>query len=144
MGGPATQIDHDTWSKERFLEWVAAQPGDQCYEFDGARPVAMAPATLGHNDIGRNIRDLLRAKLSPVRENRHRDEAEKADEYEAVPSILRYAVFESESRGVRVFWRQPGERAWRREPFDTAGPLELAEFGVQLAFDDIYEGVDFD
>ena len=53
--------------------------------------------------------------LSPERENRRRDEDEKVDEYESVPSILRYVIVESESRGIRALWRQPGERQWRRE-----------------------------
>jgi Uma2 family endonuclease len=33
------------------------------YEVDGARPVAMAPATLGHNEIARNIRETIRGRL---------------------------------------------------------------------------------
>ena len=62
------------------------------------------------------------------------DEEEKVDEYESVPSILRYVVVESETRCVRMFWREPGERVWRREPFDTEGPLQLPEFGATLTF----------
>jgi Uma2 family endonuclease len=155
----------------------------------------MAPATLGHNEIARNIRETIRSRLpvgsgcntygpqqpietvggalrepdafiacsaptrmsvtisapvvvfevlSPGKENKQRDEEEKVDEYESVPTILRYVIVESESRGVRVFWREPGERAWRREPLDEAGPLRLTEFGVTLDFHEIYEGVDFD
>jgi Uma2 family endonuclease len=82
--------------------------------------------------------------LSPGTENRQRDEGDKVDEYESVPTILRYVIVESESRGIRVFWREPGERAWRREPLDAAGPLRLPEFGITLAFEEIYEGVEFD
>jgi Uma2 family endonuclease len=82
--------------------------------------------------------------LSPRPENRQRDEEEKVDEYESVPSILRYVVVESETRGVRVFWREPGERLWRRDPLDPDGPLQLPEFGVTVTFDEIYEGVDLD
>jgi Uma2 family endonuclease len=82
--------------------------------------------------------------LSPGPENRQRDEEEKVDEYESVPSILRYVVVESETRGVRVFWREPGERLWRRDPLDPDGPLQLPEFGVTVTFDEIYEGVDLD
>jgi Uma2 family endonuclease len=65
--GPATvaarRIDPDVWTKERFLAWDEARPDDGRYEFDGFQPVPMAPATLAHNDIGRNIRESLRAKL---------------------------------------------------------------------------------
>ncbi len=82
--------------------------------------------------------------LSPGTENRQRDEGDKVDEYESVPTILRYVIVESESRGIRVFWREPGERAWRREPPDSAGPLRLPEFGITLHFEEIYEGVEFD
>ncbi len=191
----ARRIDPDVWTREQFLAWAEAHAGDRGYEFDGVRPVAMAPATLGHNEIARNIRETLRDRLpsgmgcktygpqqpietvggalrepdafiacsaprrtsvtiaapvivfevlSPGRENRHRDETERVDEYESVPTILRYVIVESESRGVRVFWREPGERAWRGEPLDAGGPLRLPEFGVDLGFDEIYEGVAFD
>jgi Uma2 family endonuclease len=191
----ARRIDPNVWTKERFLAWDEMRTDDIHYEFDGVRPVAMAPATLGHNDIGRNIRETLRIRLhadmrcrpygpqqpietvggairepdafiacsarrpgsvaisapvivfevlSPGRENRRRDEVEKVDEYESVPSILRYVIVEAESRGVRVFWREPGERQWRRDPFDSKGPLQIPELGVALTFDEIYEGVEFD
>ena len=80
--------------------------------------------------------------LSPGRETRRRDEEDKLDEYESMPSILRYVIVESESRELRVHWRQPGERQWRREPFDTRGPLQIPEFDVSLTFDEIYEGVE--
>jgi Uma2 family endonuclease len=191
----ARRIDPDVWTKEQFLAWAETRTGDRGFEFDGVRPVAMSPATLGHNEIARNIRENVRARLpegsacrtygpqqpietvggalrepdafvacstarrtsvtiaapvivfevlSPGKENRQRDEEEKVHEYESVPTILRYVVVESESRGVRVFWREPGERAWRGEPLDVSGPLRLPEFGITLAFDEIYEGVGFD
>ena len=143
----ARQIDWEAWSQSRFLAWAETQPEGCRYEFDGFRPVAMAPATVGHNRIGRNIRDAIRPRLpagramrhlwtagcdrnsrrrparagrihrvfqaapergrrpapivvfevvSPGRGNRRRDE-EKVDEYQLVPSILRYVVVESES-----------------------------------------------
>jgi len=191
----ARRIDPEAWTKERFLAWAKARPDDRSYEFDGFRPVAMAPATLRHNDIAWNIRSLLRDRLppgtgcrpygpqqpietvggalrepdvfiacsaqpggavtistpvvvfeilSPGKENRERDEVEKVDEYESVPSILRYIIVESESRGARVLWREPGERAWRRAPPDIEGPIGVPEFGIALAFDEIYRGVAFD
>jgi Uma2 family endonuclease len=191
----ARRIDPEGWTKERFLAWAETRTDDVRYEFDGFRPVAMAPATLGHNDIGRNIREKLRGRLptgmgcrpygpqqpietvggalrepdafiacserhlgsvaisapvivfevlSPGRENRRRDEDDKVDEYESVPSILRYAIVESESRGIRVLWREPGERQWRREAFDSKGPLQIPEFGISLTFDEIYEGIEFE
>ena len=52
----ARQIDWEAWSQSRFLAWAETQPEGGRYEFDGFRPVAMAPATVGHNRIGRNIR----------------------------------------------------------------------------------------
>ena len=138
----ARQIDWEAWSQSRFLDWAETQPEGCRYEFDGFRPVAMAPATVGHNRIGRNIREAIRPRLpagapcdaygpqdaietvggamrepdafiacsrphrnavavpapivifevvSPGAGNRRRDE-EKVDEYESVPSILRYVV----------------------------------------------------
>jgi len=59
----ARSIDHDGWSQGRYLAWLQDQPEGLHFEFDGARPVAMAPATVGHNRIGRNIRDAIRHKL---------------------------------------------------------------------------------
>ena len=91
--------------------------------------------------VWRNICSVWKSRR---RENRRRDEEEKVDEYESVPSILRYVIVESETRGVRVFWRAPGERQWQREPSDGNGPLLIPEFGVVLSFDEIYDGVDFD
>jgi len=57
------RIDPDVWTKERFLAWSETQAGYRSYEFDGIRPLAMAPATLGHNDIARNIREVIRSRL---------------------------------------------------------------------------------
>jgi Uma2 family endonuclease len=195
MTVPARRIDPHVWTREQFLAWTETRAGDRSYEFDGVRPVAMAPATLGHNEIARNIRETIRGRLpagmgcrtygpqqpietvggamrepdafiacsaqrptsvtiaAPVivfevlssgKENRQRDEVEKVDEYESVPTILRYVIVESECRGISVFWREPGERAWHREPPDYAGPLRLPEFGITLDFDEVYEGVEFD
>ena len=191
----ARRIDTETWSRSRFLTWVEEQPEGARYEFDGFRPVAMAPATVGHNRIGRNIREAIRRRLpsgtpcdtygpqdaietvggalrepdafiacskpsrnavtvpapavvfevvSPGRDNRRRDEEDKVDEYESVPSILRYVVVESESRSFRAFWREPGERAWHRDPPSTTGPIPLPEFGTALALDEVYAGIEFD
>ncbi len=190
----ARQIDWEVWSQSRFLAWAETQPEGCRYEFDGCRPVAMAPTTVGHNRIGRNIRETIRPRLpvgapcetygpqdaietvggalrepdafiacsrphrtaiavpapiivfevvSPGRGNRQRDE-EKVDEYESVPSILRYVVVESERRSFRAFWREPGEQAWHRESPDTAGPIRLPEFGIDLSLDEVYSGVGFD
>ena len=61
-----------------------------------------------------------------------------------MPSILRDAIVESETRGIRVLWRNPGERQWRREVVDSKGPLQIPEFGISLTFDAIYEGVAFE
>jgi Uma2 family endonuclease len=191
----ARRIDHEAWSQSRYLAWVEAQPEHAHFEFDGARPVAMAPATVGHNRVGRNIRSAIGAKLatgtpcdvygpqdaietvggalrepdafiacsrpsrngivvpapvvvfevlSPGRENRRRDEHDKVDEYESVPTILRYVVIESERRGYQVFWREPGDREWHRGAPDSAGPIIVPEFGIELDLDIVYAGIEFD
>jgi hypothetical protein len=57
---------------------------------------------------------------------------------------LHYVVVESESRSFRAFWREPGEQAWRRDAADTAEPIRLPEFGIELSLDDVYFGLDFD
>jgi Uma2 family endonuclease len=191
----ARSIDHDGWSQGRYLAWLQDQPEGLHFEFDGARPVAMAPATVGHNRIGRNIRDAIRHKLragapcdvygpqdaietvggalrepdafiacsrpprngvvvpapvvvvevlSPGRENRRRDEQEMVDEYESVPTILRYVIVESERRGYQVLWREPGDREWHRDMPETAKAIGVPEFGIDLALDEVYAGIDFD
>ena len=191
----ARRIDIGVWSQSQFLAWVEAQPEGIHCEFDGFRPVAMAPATVGHNRIGRNIREAIRPRLpagtpcdtygpqdaietvggalrepdafiacssphrnsvavpapivvfevvSPGRDNRRRDEEDKVDEYESVPAILRYVIVESESRSFRAFWREPGERAWHREPSDMIGLIRLPEFGIDLTLDEVYASVEFD
>jgi Uma2 family endonuclease len=191
----ARQIDHEVWSRSRYLAWLESQPEALHFEFDGARPVAMAPATVGHNRIGRNIREAIARKLptgtpcdvygpqdaietvggalrepdafiacsrpprnglvvpapvvvfevlSPGRENRRRDEQEKVDEYESVPTILRYVVVESERRAYQVFWREPGDRDWRRGAPETGRPITVPELDIALALDEVYAGIDFD
>jgi hypothetical protein len=59
----AREIDLEAWSQSRFLTWAETQPDGCRYEFDGFRPVAMAPATVGHNRIGRNTREAIRPSL---------------------------------------------------------------------------------
>jgi Uma2 family endonuclease len=191
----ARRIDIAVWSQSQFLTWVEAQPEGTRFEFDGVRPVAMTPATVGHNRIGRNIRTAIRLRLpggkpcdtygpqdaietvggalrepdafiacssphrnavavpapivvfevtSPGRDNRRRDEEDKVDEYESVPSILRYVIVESERRSFSVFRREPGERAWHRDPPDMIGPIRLPEFGIDLTLDEVYAGLEFD
>jgi Uma2 family endonuclease len=81
--------------------------------------------------------------VSPGRGKRWRDE-EKVDEYESVPSILRYVVVEPESRSFRAFWREPGEQASHPDAADAAGPIRLPEFGNELSLDEVYSGIDFD
>ena len=61
----ARQIDWEAWSQSRFLAWAETRPEGCRYEFDGFRPVARAPATVGHNRIGRNIREAIRPGLPP-------------------------------------------------------------------------------
>ena len=61
----ARQIDPEAWSQTQYLAWLETQPEGRHFEFDGAQPVAMAPATVGHNRVGRNIREAVRRKLSP-------------------------------------------------------------------------------
>jgi hypothetical protein len=43
-----------------------------------------------------------------------------------------------------VFWREPGQREWRRKPLDVAGQLRLPEVDTILDFDDIHNGIEFD
>jgi Uma2 family endonuclease len=81
--------------------------------------------------------------VSPGQDNQRWDE-EKVDEYESVPSILRYVVVESENRSFRAYWRDPGEQAWHREAADTDGPIRVPKFGIDLALDEVFSGIEFD
>ena len=63
MSVAARPIEQEVWSKGRFLAWAATRMDDVRHEFNGFRQVAMSTATLGHNDIGRNIREKLRGRL---------------------------------------------------------------------------------
>jgi len=81
--------------------------------------------------------------VSPGRGNRRRDE-DKIDEYESVPSILRYVVVEWETRSFRMFWGEPGEQAWRRDAPDMRGAIRLPEFGIEVSLAEVYAGVEFD
>jgi Uma2 family endonuclease len=189
------QIDHEAWSQSRYLAWPEVQPETLHFAFDGARPVAMAPATVGHNRIGRKICTAIAEKrpggtpcdvyghqdaietvggalrepdafiacsrppknevvvpaavvvvevLSPGHENRRRDEQERVDEYESVPTILRYVVVESDQRRYQVFWRQPGDRHWHRGTPEAATPIGIPELGNELSLDEVYAWIDFD
>jgi hypothetical protein len=59
----ARKIEWETWSQSRFLAWAETQPGFCHYEFDGFQPISIAPVTIGHNRIGRNIREAIRPRL---------------------------------------------------------------------------------
>jgi len=45
---------------------------------------------------------------------------------------------------ARVFWREPGEREWRRGMPDIVGPIGVPEFGIEFALDEVYGGMSFD
>jgi hypothetical protein len=59
----ACRIDTGVWRRSQFLAWAEAQPEATRYEFDGARPVVTVSVTVGHNRIGRNIREAIRPRL---------------------------------------------------------------------------------
>jgi hypothetical protein len=64
----ARKIEWETWSQSGFLAWAETRPEGCRYEFDGFQPVAIAPATVGHNRNGRNIREAIRTgPRSPCR-----------------------------------------------------------------------------
>nr|WP_294520920.1 Uma2 family endonuclease [uncultured Rhodopila sp.] len=143
----ARRIGSGAWTKEQFLAWAETRAGEGSYEFDGVRPVAMVPATLGHNEIARTIRQKIRDRLpagTGCRTYGPQQPLETVGGALREPDAFIACSAQSRSRGVRVYWREPGERAWRREPPDAAGPLLLPEFGIALAFDQIYENVAID
>lgn len=73
---------------------------------------------------------------SSEREDHH----EKAQEYQSLPSVMRYAVVEQDRKQVRVLHRD-GDGAWREFGLCGGDALDMPEIGVVLPLDEIYEGV---
>jgi Uma2 family endonuclease len=72
------------------------------------------------------------------------DRITKVEEYAAVPSILRYVIVESTTRGVLNLHRAPGEPNWRANALPKGGILALPEVGLEIGVAEFYEGVEFD
>jgi len=125
----ARQIDWDSQSQSRLLAWAETQPEGCRYEFDGSRPVARGPATVGHNRIGRNIREAIRPRL-PV--GAPCGTYGPQDAIETVGGALR-------EPDAFIACSRP-----HRDAADTAGPIRLPEFGIDLSLDEVYSGIDFD
>jgi Uma2 family endonuclease len=72
------------------------------------------------------------------------DRITKVAEYAAVPSIVRYVIVESTSRGLLDLHREPGESQWRAEARSEAETLCLPEIGIEVPVAELYEDVDLD
>jgi len=68
----------------------------------------------------------------------------KVQEYAAVPSILRYVIVESTSRGLLDLHRGVGGDQWIANAITEAGHLSLPEVGIQIPVAELYEGVELD
>jgi Uma2 family endonuclease len=72
------------------------------------------------------------------------DRITKVAEYAAVPSILRYVIVESTSRGLLDLHREPGETQWRAEARGVTETVALPELGIEIPVSEHYEGVDLE
>jgi Uma2 family endonuclease len=79
--------------------------------------------------------------LSP--DSGRRDRIDKAREYAAVRSILRYIIVESADAGLQVLHREQGGAPWMVQPLTGDDVLALPEVGIDLPVAELYEGVEF-
>ena len=71
----------------------------------------------------------------------HTDLVEKPIEYQAVPSIQRYVIVEQDRVTVRGFVRTGDGRWVEMAPLGRGAALDLAEIGIVIPVDDLYEDV---
>jgi Uma2 family endonuclease len=72
------------------------------------------------------------------------DRITKVAEYAAVPSILRYVIVESTSRGLLDLHREAGESQWRAEAKSVTESVALPEIGIEIPVSELYEGLDLE
>lgn len=68
----------------------------------------------------------------------------KLREYAEVPSILVYAIVESEQAGVQVFRRADGSGAWMVQPLTADDTLDLPRVAISVPVGEFYQDVTFD
>jgi len=71
------------------------------------------------------------------------DRIVKVREYAAVPSILRYVIFESTSIGLQIFERASPTELWKAFTLTAEDTLHMPEIGSEVPVTDFYEDVDF-
>jgi Uma2 family endonuclease len=72
-----------------------------------------------------------------------RDRIEKVREYAAIPSIRRYVIVESVSKGLLVLHRRHGSAAFTALALTEDDTLDLPEVGITVPVAELYEDVDF-
>jgi Uma2 family endonuclease len=72
-----------------------------------------------------------------------RDRIEKVREYAAVPSIRRYVIVESASKGLLVLHRQQSSAAFTALALTEDDTLDLPEAGIAVPVAEFYQDVDF-
>ena len=65
---------------------------------------------------------------------------EKMHEYWRTPSIQRYVLIEQDAVSAMAFTR--GEESWSGRVLRPGSVLALPEIGIELPFDELYEGID--
>jgi Uma2 family endonuclease len=76
------------------------------------------------------------------RQTRRADQGEKKDAYLSIPSLSVYLLVEQETAAITVYRRT--EQGFVEESYTTADEtIPLTEIGVELAFADVYERVEF-
>ena len=89
------------------------------------------------------IRDVIAVfeVLSP--ESSHVDCILKTREYRTVPTIIRYVIVETCSRGLTVLSRNTGQDDWTAATLTDDEVLNLPEVGVSVPVVELYGNVDF-
>lgn len=71
------------------------------------------------------------------------DRVTKLREYQAVPTIRRYVLVESDTAAITVFSRDHENQAFSAAGLTSGETLHLPEIGIEIPLADIYEGFVF-
>jgi Uma2 family endonuclease len=125
-----------TGCRPHGMDAGVATVGDTVRYPDGV--VTCSPA----NGLSRLVPDpvVVFEVISPT--SGHMDRIVKLREYAAVDSIRRYVIVESSSIGLTVHERQAAGQNWTVTSVMAGDLLSLAEMGIEIPADELYEGIE--
>jgi Uma2 family endonuclease len=71
------------------------------------------------------------------------DRVVKVREYQAVPTIMRYVIVETDSPAVLVLHRRSGEDPWTATPLAMDDALPIPEAGIEIQVAELYARIEF-